>query len=169
MKRHMHQITDLADLRIGEGYAFVYATPGNTWAWPVRFAGALFTLDTRGALDLISRLPDRWGYDLTLHGPPGALVSYGIWEDGRLVDLAGFRRTGDPEARLMRDPPEALLEDGTYGAHRLIVPAGAWTSDGRVRPVDWERGGPAAPGWADEEARLRKKRDAELRRRLGFD
>jgi len=61
---------------------------------------------------------------------------------------------------------------GTVGMHCVVVPSAEWDRDPRVHVVDWVNPDGAvarAGGWADEERRLRARRDAAMRRACGFD
>jgi len=172
-RRHPRQIMRPAAMAAGVEYAFVYAEPAGTSVSVVTFAGILDGTDFGDVVAACG--PGRW--HLTLHrmrGDPDPVL-FGTWDTtGRWPELAnvhGFHASGGIHD-LLPDPAAARLADGTYAAHRLVVPQADWGADPHVRAVDWRNPGAecaAAGDWADEEARLKAKKDAELRRILGFD
>jgi len=163
---HPKQIGRTDDLRDGEEYALV-------WRWWISWcngllgvteatfvgtmpnsdiASALRFMDIRGALD-----PDRYYLTLHIH----RIVEYGLWMDHTLRAAPGFASSGSPESLL------GLTDD-----LRMVVPLREWEADpqpreGRPSHIVHASGAPAT--WADEEARLRRKRDAAMRRACGFD
>ena len=173
--RHPKQVKSPAEFVRGADYALVFSQQGAGGALaatPATFAGTLYDTTSHSARLAIDRFRGRWGLHLTLHYDcdPDLAVHpnvYGLWWDSPRAPFVvpGFAPAGD-SASLLTDPPEALLADGAYAAHRLVVPLTDWEADPRVR-ADWESA-PAGGCWVAEEAKLRVRRDDAMRRALGF-
>ena len=155
MLHHPEQIRRTGDLRSGEGYVLVWRdSRGVLTATSAIFAGTMPNSDIASAkrfLDMRGPVIPGQHY-LTLH--VHQIVEYGLWVDHTLAPAPGFGFSGSP-AKLLG------LTDGL----RMVVPMLAWEADPRPR-----EGSPDTPQtWADEEAELRRRRDAALRRACGFD
>jgi len=157
--RHPEQIVRLEDLRAGAAYALVWHDSAQGRFFEVTratFAGTMPNSDIASAkrfLDMRGPVIPGQHY-LTLH--VHQITEYGLWVNHTLTAAPGFNFAGDP-AHLL----------GQTDGLRMVVPLREWEA------YPWpHEGTPSAPGaetWADEEAKLRRKRDAAMRRACGFD
>jgi len=156
--QHRKQVRRTDDLRDGRPYALVWhdSVRGRLEVTPAIFVGTMPNSDIASAkrfLDMRHPVVPNWYY-LTLH--VHQITEYGLWVNHTLTAAPGFSFAGSP----------AYLLGQTDGL-RMVVPLDEWEADPLARP-----GTPSAPApetWADEEAKLRRKRDAAMRRACGFD
>ena len=180
--RHPHQATGLSELSPGASYAMVMTWRGSphidradrVMLGEVRDSPR--SIASRGGEDV------RAFFDLPPGDHPGFLTAH-------LDGWFSFHRGLSPcEPSLVYwepsghrsgwdDIPTFLGEDEEHDGkmHCIVVPSAEWDADPRVHVVDWVNPDDvvrrAAPSvcWADEEARLRAKRDEAMRRACGFD
>lgn len=162
-RRHPRQVLDPAAFRTGDKYVLIRAkespdSPRRTFISheEMVFAEALDNGNAAAAEEAIGRHPaEGRSIRFTTHEIEGHIVIASWRWDDVLQDNWAF----------------ANMDSG-FGRHAIFVPAADWAADPRLHVVDWVNPHEVCEAgltWAEEEAMLRKRRDAAMRRSLGFE
>ena len=162
-RRHPMQIMDHGAFRPGSEYALVRASsasdaPQGTFvSWErMFFAAALDNGEMQSAEEAISRCPAKnRGVRFTTHDVHGGIV-VALWRWDNALEATWVFATMDDACR----------------QHQIFVPAVDWATDPRIHVVDWVNPDDVCEAgltWAEEEAKLQKRKDDAMRKALGFD
>ncbi len=170
-RRHPRQVADPGELRVGEMYALVrtsYATDAPRQVFisceRMRFVAALDNGEMHKAMAALDDSPATDGeIRLTTHDIHGAIV-IAIWRPDAALEASR------PFAEYLGDTVGNWRDPGP--SHQFFAPLADWDADPRVHVIDWLNPDDVCEAgltWAEEEAKLKRRRDAAMRKALGFD
>lgn len=156
-RRHPKQVVDHTAFRPGDEYSLIRVkSDASVSCESMTFVEALGNGEMPAAMDALGRHPaeDR-EIRFTTHDIHGEII------------VASWRWNDVVQNKWVW----ADLDSGYIGTHLIFVPLGDWDADPRVHVVAWLNPDDVCEAgltWAEEEAVLRRRRDAAMRKALGF-